>query len=56
MENLIILENKKVLIVDDEQDVLETMADLLDMCQIDTAPDFETMVGSIWMIKINLTN
>ena len=42
MENLKILENKKILIVDDEQDVLETIVDLLDMCQIDTALNFET--------------
>jgi len=37
-----ILERKKLLIVDDEPDVLETLKDLLDMCSIDTAPDFET--------------
>ena len=37
-----ILEGKKLLIVDDEPDVLETLKDLLDMCDIDTAADFET--------------
>lgn len=42
MNDLEILENKKILIVDDESDVLETMVDLLDMCQIDTALNFET--------------
>ena len=42
MDNLKILENKKILIVDDEPDVLETLADLLDMCRIDTALDFES--------------
>jgi len=42
MDNMKILENKKILIVDDEPDVLETMVDLLEMCHIDTAPDFET--------------
>ena len=41
-EDLKILEGKKILIVDDEPDVLETLLDLLDMCNIDTAPDFET--------------
>ena len=42
MDDLEILENKKILVVDDEPDVLESVGDLLDMCQIDTAPDFET--------------
>jgi len=37
-----ILEGKRILIVDDEPDVLETLLELLDMCNIDTAPDFET--------------
>lgn len=35
------LKGKKILIVDDEPDVLETLEELLDMCIIDTAPDFE---------------
>jgi len=42
MDNRKILKNKKILLVDDEPDVLETMIDLLDMCHIDTALDFET--------------
>ena len=37
-----ILEGKKLLIVDDEPDVAETIKELLDMCKIDTAADFET--------------
>ena len=36
------LDGKKILIVDDEPDILETLADLLDMCVTDTAQDFET--------------
>jgi len=36
------LKGKKILIVDDEPDVLETLAELLDGCIIDTAPRFET--------------
>ena len=36
------LKGKKILIVDDEPDVLETLGDLLDMCVIDFAPDFKT--------------
>ena len=37
-----ILEGKKLLVVDDEPDILETIKELLDMCNIDTAADFET--------------
>lgn len=42
MERSEILQGKRLLIVDDEPDVLETLQDLLDMCLIDTAPNFET--------------
>ena len=37
-----VLKEKRILIVDDEPDVLETLAEILDMCLVDTAPDFET--------------
>lgn len=37
-----ILAGKKILIVDDEPDVIEALKDLLDMCTIDTATDFRT--------------
>ena len=36
-----ILEGKKILIVDDEADVLESLEDLLDDCDIETASNFE---------------
>ena len=36
------LKGKKILIVDDEPDVLETLGELLDMCVIDYALDFKT--------------
>jgi len=36
-----LLEGKKILIVDDEPDVLESLIELLDMCKIDTASTFE---------------
>ena len=42
MENTQILEGKTVLIVDDEQDVLDSIEELLPMCDIDTALDDET--------------
>jgi DNA-binding NtrC family response regulator len=35
------LENKKILIVDDEPDVLETLDQLLQMCRLSKAPGFE---------------
>jgi DNA-binding NtrC family response regulator len=36
-----ILKGKKILIVDDEKDILEQLIELLDMCRIDTASSFE---------------
>jgi DNA-binding response OmpR family regulator len=35
-----ILKGKRILIVDDEPDVLESLIELLDMCKIDTAASF----------------
>jgi DNA-binding response OmpR family regulator len=37
-----ILAGKKILIVDDERDILETIEDILDESEIDTATDYET--------------
>jgi DNA-binding response OmpR family regulator len=42
MDTASILNGKHILIVDDEPDVLESLTDLLDMCHIDAAPNFET--------------
>ncbi|MFC1833479.1 response regulator [Thermodesulfobacteriota bacterium] len=36
-----LLKSKRILVVDDEPDVLETVRDILDMCQIETAGNFE---------------
>lgn len=36
------LKGKKILIVDDEPDILETLEEMLDMCLVDTAPSYET--------------
>ncbi len=36
-----ILKGKRVLIVDDEKDVLDTLVELLEVCKIDTALSFE---------------
>ena len=37
-----ILKGKRILIVDDEADILETLEELLDMCLVDTAPNFDS--------------
>jgi DNA-binding response OmpR family regulator len=36
-----ILENKQVLVVDDEPDILETIKELLHMCRVDTAKTYD---------------
>lgn len=36
-----IIQGKRVLIVDDEKDILETLMDLLDICKLDTAASYE---------------
>ena len=42
MTNQAILENKKVLVVDDEPDILESIEEALEHCSVDTADDYET--------------
>lgn len=39
-----ILEDKRVLVVDDEPDILETLEELLYMCSVDTAASFEAAI------------
>ena len=41
MANANILEGKKILIVDDEPDVLEALEETLEMCEIDTSIEYE---------------
>lgn len=41
MDRKNILQGKRLLIVDDEPDVLETLIEILEMCKIDTATTFE---------------
>ncbi len=41
MDPMKILKGKRVLIVDDEEDVLEFLMEILDMCKIDKASTFE---------------
>ena len=42
MEKKDLLEGKRILIVDDEQDILETLEDLLSMCVITKAASYES--------------
>ncbi|RUA00104.1 MAG: response regulator [Deltaproteobacteria bacterium] len=42
-----ILAGKTILVVDDEKDILETIEDILDEAQIDTAADYETAAQKI---------
>ena len=41
MSSSVDLDRKRILIVDDERDIIETLKELLEMCVIDTAPDFD---------------
>jgi DNA-binding NtrC family response regulator len=41
MADTTLLQDKKVLVVDDEQDILEVMKEALNMCRVITAPNFE---------------
>lgn len=41
MEKENILKDKKILVVDDEPDILETIEELLDQCSLDTATNYE---------------
>lgn len=42
MEEFPLLEGKKILLVDDELDVLDTLEDLLSMCEVTKAINFKT--------------
>jgi len=42
MEATHLLKGKRILVVDDEPDILDTIVDLLDMCLVETATDFST--------------
>lgn len=41
------LEGKSVLVVDDEPDVLETVTELLEMCDVTAAADFDTALNHL---------
>ncbi len=41
ISNLDLLKDRRILVVDDEPDILETIEEILDMCILDTASNFE---------------
>ncbi len=45
MDHLKILQDKRLLLVDDEPDILETLEELLDMCEVTTASSFADAVN-----------
>ncbi len=42
MHDIKILEGKKILVADDEPDILESLEEVLDMCNVDSVSSFET--------------
>ncbi len=48
------LKGKTILVVDDEEDVLETIKDILETSNIDTALDYNTAVEKIFLNKYDL--
>jgi len=42
MDHLSVLKGKRILVVDDEPDILETITDLLDTCIVETAQQYDT--------------
>ena len=55
MDNKGLLEGKRVLIVDDEPDVLDTLSELLTMCEIDRASSFEDAKAKLESVNYDLT-
>lgn len=51
MNDIQILTGKRILVVDDEPDILETLTELLDMCDVHTASSF---LGAVMMLKKNI--
>lgn len=55
MPDIDLLQGKKILIVDDEPDVLDTLEDLLPMCEIFKATDYESAVAYLENVSFDLT-
>ena len=54
MSNTDLLNGKRVLVVDDEPDVLDTVAELLDMCQVTKAGTFEEARGLLGVDRFDI--
>jgi CheY-like chemotaxis protein len=42
-----LLKDKVILVVDDEQDIVDTVVEVLDMCTVQTAQDYDTAIQSL---------
>lgn len=49
-----LLKDKKILIVDDEQDILDTLEELLSMCRVVKASSFDSAAGLLKSQKLDL--
>jgi len=49
-----VLKNKRVLAVDDEPDVVDTVGEILDMCLLDKATDFDAALDLLYKAKYDL--
>src|SRR4030042_5068810 len=54
MTDMQLLNGKRILIVDDEPDVLETLEDLLSMCVVESASDFEAAKGLLETLPFDI--
>jgi DNA-binding response OmpR family regulator len=54
MSNLELLNGKRVLVVDDEPDILDTVTELLDMCQVTQAGSFEDARSLLGVDKFDI--
>ena len=54
MSNLDLLNGKRVLVVDDEPDILDTVVELLDMCQVTKAGTFEEAQSLLGVDKFDI--
>ena len=54
MDTGIILKNKAILIVDDEPDILDSIAEQLDMCRIYRAKDYEIALQLLAALKFDI--
>ena len=54
MSNSDLINGKRVLVVDDEQDILDTVAELLDMCEVTKAGTFEEAQSLLGVDKFDI--